>query len=46
MKLETLKLEIKKIIQERSINAIAKLQQKNIENISKALEFYKKKQTY
>jgi len=42
MKLETLKLEIKKIIQERSINAIAKLQQKNIENISKALEFYKK----
>lgn len=42
MKLEALKLEIRKIVQERSINAIAKLQQKNIEDISKALEFYKK----
>ena len=42
MKLEAIKLEIRKIVQERSINAIAKLQQKNIEDISKALEFYKK----
>jgi len=42
MKLSELKNIIKDLIQERSINAIAKLQQKNVENIAKALEFYKK----
>ncbi len=42
MKLSELKEEIKNVIRERSINAISKLQQKNLDNISKALEFYKK----
>ena len=42
MKLSELKEEIKNVLRERSINAISKLQQKNLDNISKALEFYKK----
>lgn len=33
---------IRKIINERSINAIAKAQQKNASDIEKALDFYKK----
>ena len=42
MKISELKNEIKNMIQERSINAIAKAQQKNADEISKALDFYKK----
>ena len=42
MKLSELKEEIRNVLRERSINAISKLQQKNLDNISKALEFYKK----
>jgi len=42
MKISELKETVRTVIRERSINAIAKLQQKNIEDISKALEFYKK----
>lgn len=42
MKLSEFKEAITKVLRERSINAIAKLQQKNVENIAKALEFYKK----
>lgn len=42
MKLSDLKEEIRKIIQERSVNAISKAQQKNFDDIAKALEFYKK----
>ena len=42
MKISELKETVRTVIIERSINAIAKLQQKNIEDISKALEFYKK----
>jgi hypothetical protein len=42
MKLSELKETIRTVIRERSINAISKLQQKNVENIAKALEFYKK----
>lgn len=42
MKLEQFKEAVRSVIRERSINAISKLQQKNIENIAKALEFYKK----
>lgn len=42
MKISEFKETVRKVIRERSINAIAKLQQKNIEDISKALEFYKK----
>tara|TARA_B100000497_G_C7537997_1_gene325786 strand:+ start:196 stop:723 length:528 start_codon:yes stop_codon:yes gene_type:complete len=42
MKLSELKEEIKNVLRERSINAISKLQQKNLDNISKALEFFKK----
>ena len=42
MKLSDLKEEIRNIIQERSVNAISKAQQKNFDDIAKALEFYKK----
>ena len=42
MKLSKFKEAVTKVLRERSINAIAKLQQKNVENIAKALEFYKK----
>ena len=42
MKISELKNEIKNMIQERSINAIGKAQQKNASDIEKALEFYKK----
>ena len=40
MKLSEFKEAIRSVIRERSINAISKLQQKNIENIEKALEFW------
>ena len=42
MKLSDLKEEIKNMIRERSVNAISKAQQKNFDDIAKALEFYKK----
>ena len=42
MKLSEFKEAVRNVIRERSINAISKLQQKNVENIAKALEFYKK----
>tara|TARA_B100001057_G_C22839237_1_gene946416 strand:- start:639 stop:1316 length:678 start_codon:yes stop_codon:yes gene_type:complete len=42
MKLSELKEEIRNIIRERSVNAISKAQQKNLDDIAKALEFYKK----
>ena len=42
MKLSEFKEAVRKVLRERSINAISKLQQKNVENIAKALEFYKK----
>ena len=42
MKLHDLKETITQVIRERSINAISKLQSKNLDDISKALEFYKK----
>jgi len=42
MKLSELKEQIRSMIQERSINAIGKAQQKNAADIEKALEFYKK----
>jgi len=42
MKLSEFKEAVRNVLRERSINAIAKLQQKNVENIAKALEFYKK----
>ena len=42
MKLSEFKEAVTKVLRERSINAISKLQQKNVENIAKALEFYKK----
>lgn len=42
MKLSDLKETITQVLRERSINAISKLQQKNLDAISKALEFYKK----
>ena len=42
MKISELKNEIKSMIQERSINAIAKAQQKNADDIARALELYKK----
>jgi hypothetical protein len=42
MKASQLKETIRKVLRERSINAISKLQQKNLDDISKALEFYKK----
>lgn len=42
MKLSELKEQIRSMIQERSINAIGKAQQKNASDIEKALDFYKK----
>ena len=42
MKLSELKNEIMKMLQERSINAISKSQQKNADDIQKTLEVYKK----
>ena len=42
MKLSELKTEITSMLRERSINAISKLQQDNLDKISKALDFYKK----
>ena len=42
MKLSDLKEQIKTMIHERSINAIRKAQDKNLSDIEKALEFYKK----
>ena len=42
MKLSELKSQIRLAINERSINAIAKAQQKNASDIEKALDFYKK----
>ena len=42
MKLSELKSQIRLAINERSINAIAKAQQKNSSDIEKALDFYKK----
>ena len=42
MKLSELKSQIRLAINERSINAIAKAQQKNAADIEKALDFYKK----
>ena len=42
MKLSELKESIRTVLRERSVNAIAKAQQKNVEDIQKALEFYKK----
>jgi len=42
MKLPEFKEAVRNVLRERSINAISKLQQKNIENIAKALDFYKK----
>ena len=42
MKISKLKEVVKSILKERSINAISKLQQDNLDKISKALDFYKK----
>ena len=42
MKISEFKESVVQVIRERSINAISKLQQRNIENIASALEFYKK----
>ena len=42
MKLSELKEIIRDLIQERSVNAISKAQQKNAEEIAKVLELYKK----
>ena len=42
MKLSELKEAIRNIIRERSVNAISKAQQKNLDDIAKALDFYKK----
>ena len=42
MKLSEFKEAVRKALQERSINAIGKAQQKNASDIEKALEFYKK----
>ena len=42
MKLSELKNVVREILSERSINAISKQQQKNAENVAKALELYKK----
>ena len=42
MKLPEFKEAVRNVLRERSINAISKLQQKNVENIAKALEFFKK----
>ena len=42
MKLSELKDTIRNLIRERSVNAISKAQQKNREDIARALELYKK----
>ena len=42
MNLHSLKEIVREVLTERSINAISKSQQKNVENIAKALELYKK----
>jgi|TARA_B110000908_G_scaffold14731_1_gene16882 hypothetical protein len=42
MKLSEFKEAVVKVLRERSINKISKLQQTNVENIAKALDFYKK----
>ena len=42
MKKEEFKEAVVKVLRERSINAISKLQQDNLDKISKALDFYKK----
>ena len=42
MKISEFKEAVRKALQERSINAISKAQQKNASDIEKALEFYKK----
>ena len=42
MKLSELKNVVREILTERSINAISKAQQKNADNVAKALELYKK----
>ena len=42
MKLSEFKNKITNILRERSVNAISKAQQKNLDDISKALEFFKK----
>ena len=42
MKLSEFKESVVKVLRERSINKISKLQQTNVENIAKALDFYKK----
>jgi len=42
MKLSELKNVVREILSERSINAISKAQQKNADNVAKALELYKK----
>ena len=42
MKLSEFKEAVKNVLRERSINAISKLQQKNLDDISKALEYFKK----
>ena len=42
MKISEFKEAVTKVLRERSINAISKLQQKNLDDITKALEFYKK----
>ena len=42
MKISEFKEAVRKSLQERSINAISKAQQKNASDIEKALEFYKK----
>lgn len=42
MKLSEFKEAVRKALQERSINAIGKAQQKNASDIEKALDFYKK----
>ena len=45
MKLSEFKEAVVKVLRERSINKISKLQQTNVENIAKALDFYKKNKT-
>ena len=42
MKLSEFKEAVERLLRERSINAISKLQQNNVDNIAKALDFYKK----
>ena len=42
MKLSELKNVVRGVLSERSINAISKAQQKNADNVAKAIELYKK----